>query len=616
MTLRRVLVFLSLVCAWVLATPAAERYLSINDIRPGMIGIGRTVFQGNSIDEFRVHILGVLRSTIGPRRDLILARLEGGPLAKTGVIAGMSGSPVYVDGRMIGAVSYSLGSFSTEPIAGITPIAEMIEAGRLTDPRPPGRPVIVPSRVTLDTWREVTRILTHSGNAFERQDWDLRTLAPAALDPRNAAALRPIATPLVIAGLSLDAASPLVETLGPAGFVATPASGRAQLQAGSIPAPALRPGDPVGVALLSGDYTIGATGTVTEVDGERVYAFGHPLYGLGSIQMPMTRVIIHTILPSLMSSTKLASTGEIVGTFSQDRSTVLAGTLGSGPDTIPFTIRLANERGTQRDVSVSMIDNPFFTPLLGLVAVGGALSTFERDMGINTYAVRGTVGIRGHDPVLIDDIFTGDQSAFGVASSVAVPLAALLTNNREPIHVDSVSMEIRAVERERVLAIERVWVDAVEIRPGRTVPLKILLRPTRGTDEVHTVQVPIPLNVDGPLTVIVSDGVRLAQLEQRDGQTPVAASSLAQLVSQLNRVRRNNQLYVRVYRKDGGAMVGGEPLPALPDSVLAVIETDRSNSGTSAITNAVVGSWDLPVDYVVAGMRTLTMTAIRPGGHP
>jgi hypothetical protein len=382
------------------------------------------------------------------------------------------------------------------------------------------------------------------------------------------------------------------------------------MQPGGAAQAGLRPGDPVGVTLVSGDYNVGATGTVTDVDGANVYAFGHPFFGLGPTRLPMTTAYVHTILPSLMSSMKVASTGDVIGVFTQDRATVLAGTLGPGPDTIPVSLTLTSAAGQQRTLRFTIIEDPFFTPLLAFVGVGSALSTFERDLGTNTYAVRARIDIRGQAAVSFDDVLTGDGAASAAASSVAVPVAALITNDREPVRIERVSIDLTTVERARMSTIQRVWVDAVDVRPGKPVPVKIVLRPYRGADEIRTVMVDVPASAEGPLTLVVADGARLAQLEQRDGLATTAPSSLAQLVSQIQRVKRNNRVYVRLYARDAGAVVGGEPMPGLPNSVLAVMDGDRASSATSGISNAVIGAWDIPVEFAVSGLRTVTVTPL------
>src|SRR5687768_9719987 len=260
--------------------PAQSRHFPVDDLRPGMTGIGRTVFEGDRLDEFRVHILGVLRNVIGPKRDLILARLEGGPLATTGVIAGMSGSPVYIDGRLIGAVSYSLGQFSKEPIAGITPIGEMVEAATLPAPRRQAARVDLPTPLTPEGLRTSLREAFSWVRPFADSPSDVQVLTGASVAPGIGALLRPIATPITLAGFDAAVADPVMSAFRDRGFLPVLAGG-AQGPGGSPSSAPLRPGDPIGVALMNGDLELGATGTVTDIVGDKVYAFGHPFYSLG-----------------------------------------------------------------------------------------------------------------------------------------------------------------------------------------------------------------------------------------------------------------------------------------------------------------------------------------------
>jgi len=609
MTVRRLTLVAVLWCAWWLGAPATERHLPIADVKPGMTGVGRTVFAGTAIEDFTVEILGVLRNTIAPGRDLILARLAGGALAKTGVIAGMSGSPVYIDGRLVGAVSYQLGTFPTEPIAGITPIAEMIDAARAGGSRVAPTPAPVPllaDPAAVARFLRAARPVDAVGQVALPSAPGVRW--PAGLDHHAVSSLRRIATPVTTAGLSPASASSFLGFLDDAGFVAAPAPGGIGGTAAVTTAPALRPGDPIGVTLASGDYTIGATGTVTDVVGQTVYAFGHPFFGLGPTRLPMTTAIVHAVLPSLTSSMKMASTGPAIGAFTQDRATVLAGRLGDRVETLPVSITLKTAEGEPRTITFNTAIDPFFTPLVVFVGIGNTLSTFERDLGVNTYAVRARLDLAGHPPLAIDDVFTGDGAATSASSAIAVPLAALIANDREPVRFERLTIDVTSTERPRATTIQRVWVDTPDIRPGRPVSVKILLRPYRGPDDVRTVHVQVPSWADGPLTLQVASGPTLAQAEARDGFTSAPPASLADLVAQLQRIRRNNRVYVRLYGRGAGAVVDGAQMPGLPNSVLAVLDGDRASGGTTTMTATPAGAWDVVLDTAVTGGRTLTLS--------
>jgi hypothetical protein len=376
----------------VAGVPAQSKVFPVDEIRPGMVGVGRTVFEGDRLDDFKVHFLGVLRNVIGPRRDLILARLEGGPLANAGVIAGMSGSPVYIDGRLVGAVSYSLGAFSKEPIAGITPIGEMVSDATLPAVRRRAARVDLPMPLTPESFQTSLRQAFSWARPFADSPSDVQVLGDVAAGIGTM--LRPIATPLTLGGFDAAVISPVTAVFRDQGFVPVMAGSALAPQARPAPQP-LRPGDPIGVALMSGDLELGATGTVTEVDGDHVYAFGHPFYGLGPTQFPMTRAYVHAVLPSLQSSMKIASTGEVIGTVSQDRATTIAGTLGRGPAMIPITLTLNNsQRGVRKTFNMAMVNDELFTPLLAYLSILNTLTSYERQNGVGTYVLKGSASIK------------------------------------------------------------------------------------------------------------------------------------------------------------------------------------------------------------------------------
>jgi hypothetical protein len=588
--------------------PAAMSHFPVDELKSGMVGVGRTVFEGDRLDEFKVHILGVLRNVIGARRNLILARLEGGPLAHTGVIAGMSGSPVYIDGRLVGAVSYSLGAFSKEPIAGITPIGEMIEAATLPTPRRQAR-VELKMPLTAENLRDSLRQAFSWARPFANSAADVSLLGGQELNPGIGTLLRPIATPLSMGGFDATTIEPLASAFEDQGFVPMMAS------AGQLAAPKLasaserlRPGDPVGVALMSGDLSLGATGTVTHVDGDKVYGFGHPFYNLGPTQFPMTRAYVHTLIPSLFSSMKIASTGEVIGTVQQDRFTTIAGTLGKGPALIPITLSLTSDRGTNKTFKLNVVNDQMFTPLLTYLSIVNTLGSYERQYGTASFVVRGSATIKKYGDVSFEDLFTGEQPSVGAAAYVVAPINFLLRNAFEDVEIEGLNLEIESTEQPRMATLERAWIDSVRPKAGSTVPLKVLLRTYRGEEITRTLPLEIPPNARGSVQIMVADGARLAQWESRELQMqPLQTRGLTQMISVLNKARKNNRLYVRLISPDGGTIVKGEPLSSLPPSVMAVMESDRSGGSYGPLRTALLGEWELATGHAVTGSRTLTL---------
>jgi hypothetical protein len=595
-----------------LVRPSGETtQMGVKDIRPGMVGIGRTVFDGTHVEEFRANIIGVLENVIGTHRSLILAKLEGGPLANTGVIAGMSGSPVYVEGRLVGAVSYALGAFSKEPIAGITPIAEMTDSTTFSDARPPGARVKVDYPLTRDSLTAAFRKALNFNRPFAERANDAQLTGVSAvagiIGNQLGTLLRPIATPLVMSGFEPDLADMFGGAFRDQGFIPTGGSG-AGIHAGEMPFEGpLKPGDAIGVMLVSGDLQLGGTGTVTHIDGDRVYAFGHPMYNLGPTEYPMTRAYVYTVLPSLFSSMKLSSTGDVIGTFLQDRATAIAGRLGPGPRTIPITISLESDRAPKQTFHFGVVNDQLFGPLMTYASILNTLGSYERQFGSATFSVRGAAKVKRHDDIAFNNLFSGDQASTGAAAYVVAPITYLMGNDYEKVDLEGVDVTFATTEEPKTATLERVWLDDPRPRAGRTVPLKVLFRTYRGDEVVRTLPIDIPANASGGLSILVSDGARLGLTEQREVRTP-QPRSVDQMIKALNKARRNNTLYVKLLGSDAGAVVNGELLSSLPPSVLGVLEGDRNGGNFNPLHSATIAEWELPTEHAVAGSRTLTIT--------
>jgi SpoIVB peptidase S55 len=584
--------------------------MPVDEIRPGMQGVGRTVFEGTELQDFKVHILGVLRNVQGPKRDLILARLEGGPLAKTGVAQGMSGSPVYIDGRLVGAVSYSIGNFSKEPIAGITPIAEMKDATGMPKARA-SQQVRLEMPVTRESLAAALTSTYGRLTPFASRPADVQAIGmPASAGAQLGAMMRPIATPLLMGGFEPEIADLIAGAFRESGF--SPVMTGSASDDVASPAEPLREGDAIGVSLVSGDLAMGATGTVTHIDGDRVYAFGHPFYNLGPAEFPLTRAHVYTMLPSLMTSFKISSLGETIGTMQQDRSTAIAGTLGKGPALVPMTITLHSTRETgapaiDRTIKLNLVSDQLFTPLLAYVSVFNTLGAYERQYGAATMAVKSRTRLKGHGELTLEDVYASENPILGAAQAVAGPLAMMLGNNIAAITVEGVDVTVTATESPQTATIERVWLDEIRPRAGRTVQLKVLTRSYRGEEKISTVPVEIPANAPRELTMLVSDGRQLNAIEQRELRGSLQPQTIAQLVKVLNDTRRNNRIYVRLLTGRAGAVVNGEAMTALPPSVLAVLEADRNGGSFTPIRSAPLGEWEIPTDSAVSGSRVLTI---------
>ena len=612
------LLFLATMVSVGAAAPLAVETMPVDHIQPGMVGEGHTVFNGETIETFKATILGVLRN-YGPNQDLILAKLEGGPLSETGVIAGMSGSPVYIDGKLVGAVSYSF-PFSKEAIAGITPIGEMIDAtatpvsrrraARLEFPLTPERlSAISPTGL---------RSVAIQGTSMTGVD---------RLQPYLGKLLSPIATPASLNGFSpetFDIAAPLLRALGmepllggatvphPSSQAGLGTTITPQIEGTAGSAESLEPGDAVGVGLITGDMDVSATGTVTYVDPltGAVYAFGHPLFNLGPIEYPMRRANVHLVLPSLYSSFKLSSSGPVVGTWLQDRYTAIKGTLGNKPRMIPLTVQVQTSRSQERSYQLALVHDELFSPILAYISLSSILQTTERQFGTQTVKVTARINMDQNRRVQIEDVFANDQPALSAAAMAAVPISYLMTNDFEPVDIRSVEVGIEATESPETARLARAWLDTDRVAPGGTVSLKVLLRSYRGEEILKTVDVEIPSNVgEGKLSLLVADATTISGLEQREARDSFEPNNLDQLIRALNGLRKNNRLYVKLMRPNReGAIVAGEYLSSLPPSVMNILRADRSSASYIPISSSTLWEYEVVTDYSVTGARSLEIT--------
>ncbi len=552
----------------------------LREIRAGQHGIGKTVFLGNKIDEFQVEILGVLEN-VGPKQSVILARLSGGPLDKTGVMQGMSGSPVYIDGRLVGAVALAF-NFAKEPIAGIRPIEQMLEVG--------ARPTAStrPQRAALPK-REIP-------------------LAPSMAGV-DSASLIEIATPVSFSGFTaetLEHFAPELKKFGLAPRQGVSSGGPLPSKLGNPNQ--LRPGDMISVNLLSGDYAIGAEGTVTRIDGNHVYAFGHRFMSVGDTELPFARADVLALLPNLEASFKISSPQEWMGTITQDRSTSIYGELGRKADTVPLSVSLQDGRRAPLAYHMQLVHDRVLSPFIMQMAVYSMIDATERTLGLGSYSVRGAVEFEHNLPPLkLDNTYSGDfnvpaQASFGVAS----PLSAVMTAGFDAIKIKGINLSIEASERKRALQIDQITASRKDVRPGDSIDLTVTLTGENGVEVVKTVRYKVPVGAQtGMLNFTVADGNYSNLLDyQQLAATP--PKSPTQLMSFLNSLRPNANAYVRVWRTDPGFQVQGSDLPNPPASVGLILARAQAAQGLWLPRGSKIDELEIPTgDIVVSGSKTV-----------
>ena len=561
--------------------------MPVEELRRGMRGIGRTVFQGMRIDTFQVEILGVLRNAIGPRSDLILARLSGGPLSNTGVILGMSGSPVYVDGKLVGAVSYRVGAFAKEPIAGITPIAAMVD---LFNRPTASQGVSSAARLTESS---VRRLVDLTG--------------------MDAAELTPISLPIVVSGFARQAVAEFRREFSKMGW--TPVQGGGGMDPG-LPAGAFEPGAALGVQLVRGDLSVTGIGTLTHRDGDRVVGFGHSMIFGGATALPMTAAYIHEVLPSQYASFKLGVAGKTMGAIVQDRAPGIAGTIGLDVDMMPAQINLRSP-GKRAQFRMEVLRNRDLSPMLLNMAVFSAMISSEKLTGEVTVKSRVRIDLKGHPSVEAENVYAGPLGLGNAVLGVTAPFAKLIRNPFEPVQIERVTFDLDVeAERAHTAHIKSIGLQKTSFQPGDTVHVTVSLRPYWG--ELQQVQeaLVIPNQTPGGRLILkVSNASAHQKQEAKRAPGEYNARDLDHLIRLLGRAGRNNEMVVELLSGAQGVTIEGREVSRLPPSVLSVLRFSRSSDVVKQVRQTVVQRARIPTDYVLSGSQVVVLNVNRkPNG--
>jgi hypothetical protein len=556
----------------------------LSDVKPGLKGVAYTIFEGDKVEKIDLEVIGVMHNAVGPKLDVILVRLLGDKVQQTGVVAGMSGSPVYFEGKLAGALALKLGTFTREAIGGVTPIADMLEIGQA----PPAVNSANPSALA-------------------------RVAVPEEFATRTAVGagqfLVPIETPLVTSGLYPETLARFGKDFAAWGMTAM-AGGTAP------PSPddaKLQPGDMVGIDLVRGDLSISSGCTVTAVVGNQIFACGHPLFGFGAVQMPMSRGHVLMTLASAQSSTKVMSTGATIGTLTQDRQTAVMGTLGAGPRMIPLDVTL-DTPAEQKKYHFEVIESAQLTPtLVATAAYNGIVGSPAYGEGW-TLQMDGAIELKGHTSVQLEDLFAPtDQTtpaAFYVATEVMADFSRIYSNPYEMPQVERIDLHVKALTENRGATIDNAWVERSEVLPGQSLSVKVLLRPYRGAPFIQEIPVTIPAqSTHGSLQLVVSGADFLNRNVQSlavtsQGQLP----GLEELIQLTNRERHNDRLYATLLQATPTMLVEDKELPNVPISAINVLDQRQNPGNARLLLQSTAGEWSVEMHQVIAGQRMLTIT--------
>src|SRR5947209_3661624 len=484
-TLRRVVLSLF---TFALAASAFAETMPLSQVRKGMKGYGVTVFEGTKLERFDVEIIGVLNN-IGPGQDMILARVDSPMVQRAGVVAGMSGSPIFIDDKVIGALAYGW-QFAKEPVCGITPIEEMLKLanGGSTNA---GLPAAAP-RINA------SEFLTSIASAKPEAVFEKIATSFGAKQMNAASGARPIAVPLSMSSFAPETIARFGKYLDEMGFVAVPsgATGVAGTAVGGRHDinKNFKPGDPIAAVLLNGDFTVAATGTVTHVDGDRVYAFGHPFLDIGEINFPMAETDIVAVMPSLATSFKMANTGAIVGVFRQDRSSGIMGTIGGRAETIPVELTVEGS-GAPQTYHVGIVRHSQLSPLILAMAADTVVSNAQRAAGERTVMLDSEIKLKGLPSIHLREGWAGAQARQSIPAYLAVVAGYLMSNEFRDATIESVKVNLHHDDQLKIaklLEASIVTPDKGRIEPGDTIKVRTLLKPFRGEPFVEMFDVKVP----------------------------------------------------------------------------------------------------------------------------
>jgi hypothetical protein len=593
------LLLASVIHAQVIQAPVLKpvETIPVSSIHAGMRGVAFTVFQGTKPESMGVEVLGILKNANGPKGDIILVRLSGEKAEYTGVVAGMSGSPVYLDGKLAGALAFRIGEFSKEPIAGVTPIAEMLEINAMD--RTPGNGT-VNAKAGINAPRKT------SGPGLTENPSSLSDTTPGN-DFANY--LKPIEAPLVFSGFSQEAMQRFAPEFAKAGIV--PVLGVGSVSNVKQPE-VLEPGSAISAILVRGDMDIAATCTVTYMDAQHLLACGHPLLQFGMVDLPMTKAQVLATLPSPLNAFKIVNATEPVGAFVQDRHTGILGEFGKEPDMIPVTLNI-HGGAANKQFHYEVLNNANLSPLAMMATVFNALHGVNEYGEDTTYRMNGRISVIGYPDVAVQNMFApsdgGQPAAVMAALSLGDRFSRIYDNPYNVPSIRGVQLDFDLVRERRWARLEGARTDVTEARPGDEITIETLLRPYRGELILQQIPIHIPTSTSkGSLRILVSDGETLDRV--RHAMPALGRKlDLASTIALLNKQHVNNRVFVSLLEADPEATVADKVMPTLPLSIMNVMDGMRGTQemvvqNESSVNEAATG----PLDYVVAGAQVLTIT--------
>ncbi len=568
----------------------ASDIMKLSEIKPGMEGEGRTIFKGTTIETFKFTVLGVIEKFV-PDKNLIIVELESPILADGGIIAGMSGSPAYINGKLIGAVAYGF-PFSKKPIGGVTPIEDIIKTDDYNNPT--YSIDISDIKIQFDTknikfisdllQKELIRRVNFSPH---------ESLSPIQLigthrgmDPSVLSYLRPVFSPASGLKMNNQINSKTIEV------------NRKLFEISAA--------DAAAVPLIRGDFELSVSGTVTYVKGNKIYLFGHPVFNLGTVEFPLHKAEIISVVPSYQTSFKLTVTRNMIGTVIQDRFSATQAELGQVPYMIPMKVFLENRN---RSFELEMVNHPLLTPILGSIGLANIFTSEYKQFGFQSFQVKGKIFIENENNVIIDDLFSGPNASEELGGLLLAINFFLMNNKDKHIKIQKIDFEVNGSERVRNATIENVIVDKHSFYPGEVINISILLKNERGNTLTEKVQIKAPnLSPGSVFHLMVADKNEMLRFDTRNIKTDYFPIKLSSLIRAINNLRKNNRIYLKLVTLTEGVFIKGHEYSNLPPGLQNVLSYNTASGDQSKMKFSTITEYQVQVPVVVTGNKLFKLT--------
>lgn len=577
-----------------------QEFMPVEDVGKGMRGIVKTIFEGTEIVEVDAEVLGIVSNAVGAGMDIIVVQLEGERIEHQGVSAGMSGSPFYIDGKLVGALAYRLGNFQKDPIAGVTPISDMLSVRK-------------GGRGTPELALHFHRVLGESeiaGLIAASIGVDLPIAEKSGSGHQSLLrGIRPIASSFSFTGLHASA-RPQIQNLFP-GTLLNPVETSVMAGDGQQQQIELSPGSTVVASLINGDMLYAASGTVTHVDGEHVYAFGHPFNQYGSVNYFMHSGELVTVLSSLMGSNNLVEAGPVIGTITEDRAAAVYGKLAMPTPSLPLTVHVLFDGEKVKSYNYTLVNEKNFIP--GMISITMLNSIFSTQPQVSEMSARvsGTFILKDHDDITFNNFFSSLSVPVDAAIFPSAMAQFLLNNDFTDITMESAELAVDLTNGLSNASLQKAWLTKSKIRPGESFELIVEYKPERGRAQRHSEKYYIPETTQrGKYTIFVGNGSSVIARENQMVSGQTKSTSIEQIIKLLNKLRTNDKIYMQTQRSEEGLYYDGTFFPNLPVTKRRVVETNAQNDALAKLSGSILDERNKAIGYIIEGTKTLHFEVI------